>query len=58
MLSTATWESLKPSEDQTRDRPAGHYHELAPGKVPNFLWKTELSTRGEKEPGALSRDRL
>lgn len=41
VLSTATWKSLKPSEDQTRDRAAGHCHELAPGKVPSFLWETE-----------------
>lgn len=58
MLSTAIWRSLKPSEDQTRDRPAGHYHELAPGKVPSFLWEMETQPRSEREPGELSRDRL
>lgn len=58
VLSTAIWRSLKPSEDQTRDRPAGHYHELAPGEVPSFLWEMETQPRSEREPGELSGDRL
>lgn len=58
VLSTAIWRSLKPSEDQTRDRPAGHYHELAPGEVPSFLWEMETQPQSEREPGELSRDRL